>query len=269
MKKDTKKTALVTGASHGIGFALAENLLRSGWTVFGTGRDLKSLQTLEEKFPFFIPIEADFTKNEDLERVASVIKNHDRPLNLSVQNAGMKSPPRPLYQYDCNSIDEVFLVNLLAPMKLTALLVAEMCEESRILYITSRAATLRLKESLTYCVSKAGMDEMAAIVRQELEDKKIGVACAIPGEVDTRIQKMLRETTSFHLHRQFIKAYEAGHLISPKVCAEFLKWLLCDMPFNEYGRSHIPISIYDEFHHHFWLKNENDLPMFPTVLVKR
>lgn len=262
-----KQAALVTGASHGIGYELTINLLNHGWTVFGTGRDETSLTKIQEGFNNFIPIVADFTKNEDIEKIARIIKGSNLPLLLSVQNAGMKSPPRALYHYDCKSIDEVFFVNLLAPMKLTALLIEQMPEESRILYITSRAATLRLKESSTYCASKAGLNEIAAIVRQEIADKNIGVACVIPGEVNTRIQKILRETTSFHLHKQFIKAYESGCLIEPQICGKFLKWLLCDMQFSDYKQSEIPISIYDKSHHSFWLKDASQLPTFPKVLT--
>ncbi|WP_234999833.1 hypothetical protein [Legionella quinlivanii] len=46
-------------------------------------------------------------------------------------------------------------------------------------------------------------------MRKELAKKNIGVSCVIPVEVDTRIQKILRETTSFHLH----KAYQSCQLI--------------------------------------------------------
>jgi len=257
------KAALVTGASNGIGLELAKNLLNNGWVVFGTGRDKESLEKTKALFPQFVPISADFTRNDDIERVVKTIKDSSLPLHLSVQNAGMKSPPRPLTQYTCESIDEVFQVNLLAPMKLSALLAELMPEKSRILFVTSRAATLKLKESSTYCASKAGLDEVTAILRQELEEKNIGVSCVIPGEVDTKIQKILRETTSFHLHQMFDEAYESGQLISPKTCAEFLKWLLCDLSFDEFKQSNMPVSIYDKWHHSFWLKDKNQLPPCP------
>lgn len=258
-----KKSALVTGATYGIGFELAQILLNHDWIVFGTGRDIKRLETIKAQHADFIPIQADFTRNEDIEQVVTTIKNSGLQLHLSVQNAGMKSPPRPLDQYTCENIDEEVLVNLLAPMKLTALLAPVMPAESRILYITSRAATLKLKESSTYCASKAGLDEVTAIVRQELAEKNIGVTCVIPGEVDTRIQKILRETTSFHLHQTFKQAYESGHLINPKVSAEFLKWLLCDLSFAEFKQTKMPLSIYDKWHHSFWLKDPKLLPQFP------
>lgn len=263
MNRSLTRAALVTGASHGIGFELARQLLSQGWTVFGTGRDLGSLKTTQAIFPDFIPIQADFASNDDIERIALIIKDSGLPLYLSVQNAGMKSPPRPLTQYNCESIDEVFAVNLLAPMKLTALLADSMPPHSRILYVTSRAATLNLKESSTYCASKAGIDVVAAIVRQELEEKNIGVACVIPGEVDTTIQKILRETTSFHLHQLSIDAYASGQLISPRMCARFLTWLLCDLSFEEFKHSQMPLSIYDEWHHAKWLEDPCALPAFP------
>lgn len=258
-----KRAALVTGATQGIGFELTQTLLNHDWVVFGTGRDYKRLALIKEKYANFIPIQADFTRNEDIEQVVTTIKNSGLQLYLSVQNAGMKSRPRPLDQYTCENIDEVFFVNLLAPMKLTALLAPIMPSESRIVFITSRAATLKLKESSTYCASKAGLDEVTAIVRQELAEKNIGVTCVIPGEVDTKIQQILRETKSFHLHQTFKQAYDEGKLINPKVCAEFLKWLLCDLSFTEFKQTEMPLSIYDKWHHQFWLKDAVQLPPFP------
>ena len=148
-------------------------------------------------------------------------------------------------------------------MKLTALLSSQMASESRILYVTSRAATLKLKESSTYCASKAGLDEIAAIVRQELYDKNIAVSCVIPGEVDTKIQKILRETDSFHLKELFKQAYQKDQLIQPTVCASFLKWLLCDLSFSDFKESKMPFSIYDNWHHSFWLEDPTQLPAFP------
>ena len=257
------RSALVTGATQGIGLALTHNLLGHGWTVFGTGRDAKSLKKTKNLFQTFVPIQADLTRNDDLTRIADTIKRSQLPLMLSVQNAGMKTPPRNLDRHTCEVIDEVMGVNLLAPMKLTALLSQYMPEESRILFVTSRAATLKLKESSTYCASKAGLDEIAAIVRQELSDRNIGVSSVIPGEVDTNIQKTLRETTSFHLHRMFKAAHESGQLISPETCADFLKWVLCDLSFEEFKQSKMPFSIYDDWHKSFWLKDEKKLPAFP------
>lgn len=257
------KTALVTGATHGIGFALTRKLLNSGWIVFGTGRDKDSLDDTSSQFANFIPIQADLTSNHDINKIAACVREMGLPLHLLVQNAGMKTPPRDLEQHSCEAIDEVIALNLSAPMKLTALLAEHMPPESRILYVTSRAATLKLKQSSTYCATKAGVDEVAAIVRQELSEKNIGVSSVIPGEVDTKIQKILRETSAFHLHGMFQQAYDAGQLIRPEVCADFLKWLLCDLSFDEYKKSVMPISIYDTSHHQHWLSSPEKLPAFP------
>ncbi|MGQ3892709.1 SDR family oxidoreductase [Legionella sp. CNM-4043-24] len=256
------KAALITGATHGIGLALTRTLLSQGWTVFGVGRDQSSLDKTSSEFATFIPIRADLTKNDDLKRVADVIKDARIALNILVQNAGMKTPPRDLKDHSCEAIDEVISLNLSAPMKLTALLIPCMRPESRILYVTSRAATLQLMQSSTYCATKAGLDEVAGIVRQELREKNIAVGSVIPGEVDTGIQKTLRETTGFHLHRMFQQAYASGQLIRPEICADFLKWLLCDLSFGEFNTGEIH-SIYDQAHHKYWLTNPENLPAFP------
>lgn len=258
-----EKTALLTGATNGIGRELAIRLLDNDFTVFGIGRDQDRLDTFTSMYPKFRAIQADLRKNEDINRIVKTIEASGLRLDLNIQNAGMKSPPRPLEKYDCESIDEVFQVNLLAPMKLSALLIPFMKEESRILFVTSRAATLKLKESSTYCASKAGLDEITAILRQELEEKNIGVANVIPGEVDTHIQEILRDTPSFFLRHLFIEAKQKGQLISPKTCSEYLKWLLCDMPFDKFKSSEMPQTIYDKSHHQFWLTNAKDLPDFP------
>lgn len=255
------KVALITGATHGIGLALTRNLLKEGWIVFGIGRDKDSLDTISTEFPNFLSICADLTKNDDIKKIAERVKG--QKLQLLIHNAGMKTPPRNLEEHSCDAIDEVIGVNLSAPMKLNALLTQYMPSGSRILFVTSRAATLKLKQSSTYCATKAALDEVSAIVRKELSEKNIGVASVIPGEVDTKIQKILRETSGFHLHRMFQQAHEAGQLIKPEVCADFLTWLLCELPFDQFNNSQLPFTIYDKSHHKCWLKPSDKLPDFP------
>ncbi|AAU27100.1 TPA: SDR family NAD(P)-dependent oxidoreductase [Legionella pneumophila] len=53
---NNNKAALVTGASHGIGLELAKILLDDGWVVYGTGRDVSSLEDTKALFPCFVPI---------------------------------------------------------------------------------------------------------------------------------------------------------------------------------------------------------------------
>lgn len=263
MLKSSHKTALVTGASHGIGQALSRRLLESGWKVFGTGRDEQSLEALQACFSQFFPLQADFTSNDDLKVVAHEINASNTPLSLLVHSAGVKSPPRPLTQYDCESLDEELLVNLLAPMKLSAMLASHMPPESRILFLTSRAASLALEEVSPYCAGKAGLDMAAAVLRKELAFAGMGVSSVIPGEVNTGMQKTLRETRSFHLHAQFEYAFKEGRLIAPEVCAQFLEWFLCRCPFADFSTRDMPVSIYDKWHHPFWLKDAKALPPFP------
>lgn len=256
------KAALITGATQGIGLALTRTLLSQGWTVFGVGRDQGSLDRTSSEYAAFIPIRADLTNNDDLKRIAGIVKDAQIPLNILVQNAGMKTPPRDLEDHSCEAIDEVISLNLSAPMKLTALLIPMMSPGSRILYVTSRAASLKLMQSSTYCATKAGLDEVAGIVRQELRKKNIAVGSVIPGEVDTGIQKTLRETPGFHLQQIFQQAYKSGQLIRPEICANYLKWLLCDLSFEEFNNDVIH-TIYDKVHHKHWLTNPTDLPTFP------
>lgn len=257
------KTALITGATHGIGFELSKILLNDGWIVFGTGRDIQHLNLLKETFSTFKPIQADFRCNRDIQQVADVIRKSGLALQLFVQNAGMKSPPRPLTAYDSESIDEVFQVNLLAPMKLIPLLINTMAPHSRILFITSRAANAQLKEGSTYCASKAALDQIAAILRKELENTTIGVNSIIPGEVNTRIQALIRDTKTFHLQQVFKDIHENGQLIEPSTCAQFIKWVLCDLPFEDFRTNTQPISIYDAWHHPYWLLDPALLPACP------
>lgn len=101
------QTALITGATQGIGLALTQNLLRHGWTVFGTGRDKESLDKIKQEFPNFRPICGDLTKNSTILNIASIVQASELPLHLLVQNAGMKTPPRDLEQHSCDAIDEV------------------------------------------------------------------------------------------------------------------------------------------------------------------
>ena len=87
-------SAWITGASSGIGRAVALDLAGRGWTVYVTARRAEALEAVAAQFPdLIVPVAGDVTKPEDMSAVVARI-TADGPLALAILNAGIYHPMR-------------------------------------------------------------------------------------------------------------------------------------------------------------------------------
>lgn len=257
----TKQRALITGVSRGIGFALAHNLLQRGIEVLGIARTDRSQISQLITSPGFTYLSLDLATNNGLYSLQEFIKTQKLTFDFVIHNAGMMMTPQTLDAMSTDIMEQTIQLNLLAPMKLSHILAPFYQSHSRILNITSPAATRATAQEGPYCISKAGLNVLTQVLRKELEPRSIAVAGVIPGQVDTDMQFILRNTQTFHLQQKFHDNFIHGLLISPDICADFLSWLLCEMPFDEFNGKADPWDIYDTTLHGRWLKTM--LPPFP------
>ena len=258
-KAEIVQRAFITGVSRGIGLALAKNLLERGIEVVGISRAQKSTMQDLSKYPNFSYVSADLTSQEGFLAVQEFLKNQKLTFDFIINNAGMMMPPCNLEQMSFHDIENVININLLVPIKLSSLLLPYCNKGAKILNVTSRAATSPVAQVGPYCISKAGLNMFTEVLRKELFNKHIAVAAVIPGEVDTQIQDILRNTDGFNLSEKFYDNYINGKLITPAMCAQFLSWLLCETAADEFNSQ--LWEIYDVSHHAKWLQEE--LPAFP------
>ena len=140
MQFSINKIAVITGASRGIGRALAIELASRKIMVIAISRDEEQLQSLQALNKENIKIvAADITHAQDRNIILDELKNFK--INFLINNAGIIHPIGPLHQSTENEIKKLFETDLLAPIFLTNALIPYFhTEGGRILNITSVAA---------------------------------------------------------------------------------------------------------------------------------
>jgi benzil reductase ((S)-benzoin forming) len=223
--------AVVTGATRGIGNALTKELLESGWTVFGTGRDEGALQDLRNKYPNFVPVVADFkdpinAAQQVVTTVTNNLKENGTKLQVLVNNAAMLLPPQYLFKNSPEDIAAVMNVNTTVPTILIAQFIANkiMDNNSRIVTVSSRAVEAQLSQFATYSASKAAIEVILNTTKKDLAEnaeQNIDIVTVIPGEVDTDMQGDIRKSEEFLLLKNFQDAHQNKKLIDPNTCSHF------------------------------------------------
>jgi len=176
-----RRTALVTGASSGIGAATVAELARRGMRVRATGRNGTALEELASRTGATF-LTADLGRAEEVERVASWAGEVD----LVVNNAGV-GWAGPLSAIPLDRAEEMIRVNLLAPVLLTGSLLPGMIERERghVVNVASIAGHLGVGWEAVYAATKAGMIALSDSLRVELRGLGVGVSVVSPGPVDT------------------------------------------------------------------------------------
>ena len=221
------KLAIVTGASRGLGRAVAEELSRRNYDVINLSRS----QSPDSKFK---QIEV------DLSDVSSTLRalEQTKPLIeqatslLVVQNAALIEPIHRAGQLDAEQLTAHVQANLLAPMLITNAVLA--CDTPvALIHVTSGAAKRPISGWSAYCSTKAGLDHFSETVALELEGSKHRIALFNPGVMDTAMQQKIRSSSrdAFQDVEQF-QAYETeGKLRSPETVGRILVEQLIDQPF--------------------------------------
>ena len=181
------KTILVTGASSGIGKAIAIECSKMGAQVVITGRNEQRLQETYGQLEGTQPacIIADLIKKEDIETLANQIDG----LNGLVNCAGL-TIPKPFKFLQEEDIQEVMTVNFYAPLLLTQLLVKKkkLQKASSIVFISSISGTkVSYIGNSIYSASKGAINGICKGLALELASQQIRVNTVIPGMVETNI----------------------------------------------------------------------------------
>jgi short-subunit dehydrogenase len=182
------KTALLTGASRGIGAVVARALADEGVTVIGVARsegnlakvfaDVTAITGKSRAVPF------DVTNLEQLPRLIETVHELAGPIDLLVNNAGIERWAA-FQHYDLDDIQAVLATNLVAAMELTRLVLPEMLAagHGHVVNIASLSGKKADPYNSLYSASKAGMIGWTDALRQELHGTGVGVSLVSPGPV--------------------------------------------------------------------------------------
>jgi len=197
------KTALVTGASGGMGWAIAERLRAKGLTVHALARNAEKLQELAARCGV-IPHSVDVS---DTEAVTALVK--DLEIDVLVNNAGV-SRPGSILTSSAFDIDEQIDVNLRAALHLARLLLPGMMERDRghIVNITSMAGHYEFGGHIAYHATKAAMHTVSRQLRVDAFGRRVRVTEISPGRVETDIFAKVEKIDPAEAKRKYYEGFE-------------------------------------------------------------
>lgn len=199
------KTALVTGASSGIGQAVAIALRKAGMQVLAVGRSVEPLNKLEAEWGI-IPLVMDV---RDTERFVSVCAQYD--IDVLINNAGVLSTRAAFHEIDPAEISNMIDINLTAPIHLTRHVISGMVERKKghIFFIGSSAGRAPHPNAAVYGASKAGISLFCDALRCDLLGTGIRVSEIAPGRVETQLYRSAMGMQS--AQQELYDGYESIH----------------------------------------------------------
>lgn len=184
---NTGKTALITGATRGLGLALARGLAARGWNLVLTARHHQRLRGVRDELAAITHVAAipgDVTDPLHRQTLAVLARGHGG-LDALINNAGALGPsPQPrLLEYPVSVLRDVFETNVLAPLALIQALAGELKAGARIVNVTSDAAVNPYETWGGYGSSKAALEQISAVLASE--NPLLRVYAADPGDMRT------------------------------------------------------------------------------------
>lgn len=199
MGKLTGRTALVTGASRGIGRAIAERLAADGALVavhYATdeAEAKDTLTAIEAAGGEGFPVPSEFGTEGDVDRLFDGLRQglSGRPLDILVNNAAVGHTGS-LESATPQDYDRVFAVNLRTPFFLTQRVLPLLSDGGRIINISSSVTRIAVSHELVYGMTKAALDVMARTLAHALGGRGITVNSVAVGVTDTDMIALLRQ----------------------------------------------------------------------------
>jgi NAD(P)-dependent dehydrogenase (short-subunit alcohol dehydrogenase family) len=185
------RTAMITGASRGLGLALARTLAEDGWTLIIDARTEEALESARaelSRYTHVIAISGDVTDPEHREDLAEAAREVGG-VDALVNNASILGPsPQPdLLDYPLDTFEQVYRNNVISPLALIQALNNELKPQARIINVTSDAAVEPYEGWGGYGSSKAALEQLSNILAAENPDLR--VYRVDPGDMRTQMQQ--------------------------------------------------------------------------------
>jgi short-subunit dehydrogenase len=215
--------ALVTGASRGLGRAVARAFAERGLGLILTARDRHDLHLISEELrntTEVVALAGDVAEAEHAERLVQAGLERFGHIDVLINNASELGPsPMPeLQDLSADDFATILRVNLVAPLRLTQLVLPGMraAKTGLIVNVTSDAAVQPYPTWGGYGASKAGLEHLSRILAAELEGSGVRVYVVDPGDMNTA------------MHAAAEPGVDLSHLPDPEVVAPAFVRLLDD-----------------------------------------
>ena len=225
MSQMQSQVALVTGASRGIGQAIAHQLAQDGLIVIGSATTDEGAARISQELAGYAGsrgVRLDVNDAAAVEAlVDSLVKVHGG-LQVLVNNAGVTRDQLAMRMKD-EDWDTVMQTNLKAVFRLSRAVIRPMMKQrhGRIISITSVVGASGNPGQANYAAAKAGVAGMTRALARELGSRGITVNCIAPGFIETDMTAALPEEQ----HKALLGQIPLGHLGRPQDIAHAVSWL--------------------------------------------
>jgi NAD(P)-dependent dehydrogenase (short-subunit alcohol dehydrogenase family) len=190
-EQSPQRTALITGASRGLGLALARALADEGWTLIIDARGKDALESARAELSERTRVSAIPGDVSDPEHRAALAEaaREVGGLDVLVNNASILGPsPQPaLLDYPLDVLEEIYRTNTLSPLALVQVLRNELKQDGRVINVTSDAAVEPYEGWGGYGSSKAALEQLSNILAAE--NPNLRVYRVDPGDMRTRMHQ--------------------------------------------------------------------------------
>jgi 3-oxoacyl-[acyl-carrier protein] reductase len=228
MKETTPHIALVTGASRGIGAAIALELAQQGFVVIGTATTEEGAAKISHTLSAYAGcrgVNLNVNDAAAVDALVDQITTEQKALHVLVNNAGITRDTLAMRMKD-DDWDAVLDTNLKAVFRLSRAVMRPMMKQryGRIISITSVVGASGNAGQANYAAAKAGVAGMTRALARELGSRNITVNCVAPGFIETDMTAALAEEQQKALLGQI----PLGHLGKPADVAHAVAFLASD-----------------------------------------
>ncbi|WP_244156567.1 MULTISPECIES: 3-oxoacyl-ACP reductase FabG [Psychrobacter] len=223
----SRTITLVTGASRGIGKAIAKRFAKQGHFVIGTATTPQGAQSIDEYLHDAggIGRVLDVTNQEQIEKLFEEIESVYGSVQVLVNNAGISQDGLLIRMKD-EDWDKVVDTNLTAIYRMSKRAMRGMMKarKGRIINITSVVAEMGNAGQANYAATKAGVEGFSRTLAREIGSRQVTVNCVAPGLIETDMTDELDE----RLLNSMLDAVPVGRLGQPEDVAAAVSYLASD-----------------------------------------
>ena len=213
LKKLSGKIALVTGASRGIGRAIAERLSREGASIVvnyvkDSGGAEEVVKGIEAAGGSAVGLQADVAVSEDIQKLFDRSIEHFGRLDILVNNAGIRIS-KDVVDIEEEEFDRLFAINVKGTFMACQQAARRLSDGGKIINVSSAVTRMMLPGYSLYAASKGAVDQITRVLAKELGGRNITVNAVSPGPVDT---ELFREGKSEELIQQMAQMAALGRI---------------------------------------------------------